>query len=193
MTFGHRHFNPRSFVLLPRSPTPPISPPPPTGTKITSSARCLVEEFQADGPLSGNDIIVIEGMDKRGISLHAPFNCRRTGFVIILTVQDDIRPVGTCRGQFDEWRPARHPNLNRNIALGRVIGHSLSMIPADAAMTPVAVSSSVIVRMRFRRAALLERSCHLQIFQLEKDELPVSRDSVFESSEEIHRSMARCD
>ena len=90
--------------------------------------RMLLEEFQSDRPLPGDHIIVIEGVNEGGLFLLAPLNGRMTGFIIAVSMQDNVRAVRTSRGHFDERRRARHPDLNWNTMLSRVVGHSLAMI-----------------------------------------------------------------
>ena len=43
---------------------PEMSPPPPTGTTTASTSGRLVEQFKTDGALSGDDILVVEGVDE---------------------------------------------------------------------------------------------------------------------------------
>ena len=66
--------------------------------------RILLQKFQPERALSRNDLIVIERMDERGVSLLTLLDCRFAGLVIVRAVQDDIRAVGAGRGELDERR-----------------------------------------------------------------------------------------
>ena len=44
--------------------TPEISPPPPTGTTTGVDLGKLFEQLEADRPLSGDDVFIVEGVDE---------------------------------------------------------------------------------------------------------------------------------
>ncbi|SPP64145.1 hypothetical protein NITLEN_100015 [Nitrospira lenta] len=134
--------------------------------------RILLEKLQPDGSLPRNHVIVIEGMDERGPSLHTPLDRRLAGFVIAVSVQDDIGTIATGRGQFNQGRHPRHPDLGWNIALGRMIGHTLPVVACRRRDDSLPTLGLRHGQNAIQRAALLERSGHLQVFQLQENCIP---------------------
>jgi hypothetical protein len=127
----------------------------------------LLQQLQADGALSGDDGVVIEGVEEDeafGVAAAAGFI---DGFVEIVAVEDDFGSVVAGRGDFDQRREDGHADLRADAVLGGVIGDGLGMIAGgggdDAAGAFVRGHGEDSVES----AALLKGACHVEIFHLQ--------------------------
>ena len=81
------------LVSLMAQAMPPIRPPPPMGTTTASMSGMLLQHFQAESALAGDDRVIIERVDEGEMLLLAAPDGLFTGVVIVGAVQDDFGAV----------------------------------------------------------------------------------------------------
>ena len=88
----------------------------------------LLEKFQSDGALPGNDGIVIKGVNEGEMVGRAAAQRFVESFVVICAVQDDVGTVSAGGRNFDERRGQGHTDLSAYTEFTGVIGEALSVI-----------------------------------------------------------------
>src|SRR5258707_7636379 len=88
----------------------------------------LWQRLRSDRVMAGDDYVVVEGVNER-----EAFGCTSahgfyTGFVIVRAVQNYVRAVAPCRGDFDERRRQRHANQGADSQFPGMVGNALRMI-----------------------------------------------------------------
>ena len=89
----------------------------------------LLQHFKSQGTLTGDDCVVIEGMDESEMLLLAAPDGFFTGIVVVGAVKNDFGAVGLGGGNLDQRRRERHANLGFDPAPAGVIGQSLRVVP----------------------------------------------------------------
>lgn len=100
----------------------------PNGHDHGFNIRHLLEQFEADGALAGDDFRVVEGMDEGATLFEPPAESFFAGFVVAGAVEDDVCAVIARRGDLDQRSGQRHHDLGTNSACSGVEGHSLRMV-----------------------------------------------------------------
>ena len=140
----------------------------------------LLEQFEADGALAGDDFGVVEGMDEGAALFDAAAQGFVAGFVVACAVEDDFSAVAARGGDFDLRRGQRHDDLGANAARGSVKGDALRVI-AGAGGDHAALALRFAEREELVEcAALLERAGALQVLELQVQGRPVSSERWWE-------------
>ena len=154
------------------SPTPPISPPPPTGTSTASSVGHLLGQLEADRALAGDDTGVVEGMDEDEPALGLELHCAGIGLVVVLSVQDDLGAVPPRPRDLAQRRPGRHGDDRGDAEAGRVKGHGEAVVARARRHDAAASLGGTELEQGIGGAALLEGARHLEVLELDEDARP---------------------
>ncbi len=129
----------------------------------------LLQQFKTDRPLTVDDRMVIERMQKRHPFQFADPQRFVTGLIVVGAVEDHLRSKSAGGRDLHQRGHEGHDDARQDAALGGVIGHGLGMISRAGSnhATPLLVFTQQ--QNPVKRAALFEGSGSLQIIQLEKD------------------------
>ena len=67
------------------------------GATIDLDAGMLLQDFEAESSLPGDDCVIVEGMNQGQAVLLALLDCLFVGLVIVGAVQHDLGAVGASR------------------------------------------------------------------------------------------------
>jgi hypothetical protein len=163
-------------MALAASATPAASPPPDSGTRDRGQIRPVLQHFQADRALSGDDKRIVEGRDFR-----QPLLARQPpalGERIVLAAADDAH-LGTERPDTVDFRPRhqrRHADDGPQAPRSGGIGDAAPVIARRAAGYAGHVRSEA--GHRIGGAAQLEGANGLRGLQLEEELMPGDRAHV---------------
>ena len=94
--------------------TPEISPPPPTPITSTSRSGTSSSDFEAGGPVTGDDRRVVEGVDEReSFDVADPLHLGER-VADVVPVEDDPRPVAQARIDLGTHCPGGHDDGHRH-------------------------------------------------------------------------------
>ena len=129
----------------------------------------LLQQLEADRPLTIDHRSVIERMQKRQPFQLADSERLITSLVVVRAVQDHFGSESTRGGDLHQGRHQGHDNARQNPALGGVIGHGLGMISGAGGDHAAALLIVTQQQNAVERTAFFEGSGPLQIIQLEVD------------------------
>jgi hypothetical protein len=129
----------------------------------------LLEEFQPDGALPGDDGVVIEGMHKGEVLGLAAAQGLFESFVVVRAVQNHIGAITARRRDLDQRRGQRHANLGADAKLAGVVGHALRVISGRGRDHALGAFFGAEREQLVQRAALFESAGPLQVVELQID------------------------
>ena len=88
----------------------------------------LLEDFEADGALAGDDFFVVEGMDEGELLLLLQARGLVAGLVVICAMQDHLRAEAAGGGDLHQRRGLGHDDAGADAEARRVKGDALRMI-----------------------------------------------------------------
>ena len=131
----------------------------------------LLQNFESESSLPGDDRVVVEGMNQGQTFLLALLDGLFVGLVIVGPVQHDLRAIGASRRNFGERCGERHHDSRLNLMASRVVSDPLRMIAGrcgdHTAGTFIMVKSEQFVQ----RSPLFESAGALLIIELEEDRI----------------------
>ncbi|MGD0788747.1 MAG: hypothetical protein ABR898_12235 [Terracidiphilus sp.] len=134
---------------------------------VSFSLRNLLEEFQANGSLTGDDGSVVEGVDESTALFGVPSQRLAAGFVVAGAVEDNLSPEAARGGDLDLRRGQRHNDLSAN-SESRGMERNPLRVVAGAGRDHAALALRLAEREQFvERAALFERARALQVLKLQ--------------------------
>ena len=131
--------------------------------------RRILEDFQPDGSLPGDDAVVVVGMDQgQAISLHQLVGeGDQVGEFVALLQHPGAEAFGA--GDLGEGRAKRHGDSCRNAQPAGVVGDALGVI-ASGNRDDAEPALQLAERLQpEQRATVFERRSDLQVFQLQPD------------------------
>ena len=90
--------------------------------------RHVLQHFECNGPLSGNDARIIIRVNQYEVVLCLNILAARLRLAHRFPMQHDLGAMRACRGHFHERRGFRHDNRRRNAKPGCVVGYGLGMV-----------------------------------------------------------------
>ncbi len=148
---------------------PDARPPPPMGTTTASMSGCCSKQLQADGPLPGDHVRIVERVHvdvARGIALGRGV---LGGLVVVRAVEHDLRAVGLRGLDLHERRRFGHHHRDADAEPRRVIRNGEPVVARARrhhARAPLVVGHE---QEPVAGAALLEGTRHLQVLELQED------------------------
>src|ERR1019366_7763364 len=126
----------------------------------------LLEKFEADGALAGDDLGVVEGVDEGAAFFNAAAQGLFAGFVVAGAEEDDFSAVGAGGGDLDLRSGERHDDLGANAARAGVEGDPLGVV-SGAGRDDAALAFGFAQRQQLvERASFLEGAGALEVFKL---------------------------
>ena len=142
---------------------PAISPPPPIGITRQVEIRLVLQHFERDRALPGDDARIVVRMDRMKSRSRASVSARTCASATVSPCRTTSAPYALVAAIFTERRGHRHHDGRGDAEPRRVVGDGLRVIAGrhrdHAARAIVAVERGELVE----RAALLERIGDLQI------------------------------
>ena len=126
----------------------------------------LLEELEADGPLAGDDGVIIEGMHQGEALCLAPADGLFESFVVVGAMQNHVGAVTARCRNFDKRRGQGHADLGADAEFAGVIGDALSMISGRGRDHTPGAFFGVEQEQLVKRAALFESPGPLQVIEL---------------------------
>ena len=131
--------------------------------------RMLLQDFQSQSSLPGDDRVVVESVNQRQSVLPALLDGLFVGFVVIGAVQHNFGAVSASRRNFRQRRGKRHHDARLDVVPSRVVRDALRMIAGGGGdhATGAFIASQ---REQFvQRAALFESSGALLVIELQEN------------------------
>ena len=132
----------------------------------------LFEHFDSQCSLSRDDGLIIKRMDEGKALLLAPAQRLLARLIVVRAGEDHLGAVSARCGHLHQRRRQRHADLRLDAPLGRMIGHSLGVIPRRCRdHAPPALFLRQHQNL-VQRAPFLEGAGHLQVFELQENRVP---------------------
>ena len=132
----------------------------------------LLDELQADGALTGDDGVVIEGVHEGEVLSLTAADGLFERFVVIRAVQNHIGAIAARRRDFDKRRSQRHANLGADAELAGVVGHALGVVSGRGGNHAPSAFFGTQREQLVQRAALFESARALEVVELQIDLVP---------------------
>src|SRR6266404_2445052 len=129
----------------------------------------LLDKLQADSALSGDDDIVIEGMNEGEVLGFTAADGLFESFVVVGAVQNYIRAVAARCRDLDERRGQGHANLGADAELAGMVGHALRVISGRGCDHTLGTFFGAEREQLVQRAALFESARALEVVELQID------------------------
>src|ERR1035437_155800 len=127
----------------------------------------LLEQFEADGALAGDDLGVVEGVDEGAAFFNAAAQGLFAGFVVAGAEENDLGAVGAGGGDLGLRSGERHDDLGADGAGSGGEGDTLGVV-SGAGRDDAALAFGLAERQQLvERASFLERAGALEVFKLE--------------------------
>ena len=133
------------------------------------NVRNLLQDFQTDSALTGNNVFIVEGVHKHRAGLFGVALRLRQSLVHSHTVQLNLSAVITGRGNLRQCRTQRHVNTSLNAQTISRQSHTLSVVTRARRHDAAFLLLLGKLRHTHVRTAHLEGTGTLQVLALEEN------------------------